>query len=204
MTAAVRKFSGDELVIATHNKNKVEEFRHLFGDRIKTLYMAKDFGLDSPPETESTYIGNATIKALHAARATGKIVLADDSGMSVTALDGAPGVYSADWAEQPDGSRDWKFAMNKVNSLVGDDPDKRARFVSCLVLAWPDGHIESVEGYLPGQIVWPPRGGGVFGYDPMFQPDGCTETFAEMQLEKKNGMSHRAIAFRLMMDKCFS
>lgn len=202
---AVRKFSGDELVIATHNAGKVVEFRRLFGDRVRNLVMAGDLGLDSPPETENTFIGNATIKALHAAQASGKPALADDSGMSVDALDGAPGVYTADWAETPGKpGRNWDMAMEKVNTLLGEGTNRRAKFTACFVLAWPDGHTESVEGYMPGTVVWPPRGERGFGFDPIFQPEGHDITFAEMQPAAKDAISHRAAAFRLMMDKCFS
>lgn len=199
-----RKFTGGELVVATHNKKKIEELRAMFGDRVENLLLAGDLGLDSPAETGTTYVENASLKALYTAKETGKISLADDSGLSVDALDGAPGVYSADWAENPDGTRDFSMAMEKVHKAMGGNPDRRARFTACFVLAWPDGHIETVEGHVQGTLVWPPRGTGGMGYDPMFQPAHDTRTFGEIPAEEKNRMSHRAEAFRLMMEKCFS
>lgn len=195
-----RKFSGAELVIATHNRGKLAEFRALFGDRVETLLCAADFGLESPAETGTTFIENATIKALAVAQATGKPALADDSGLCVAALKGDPGVYSADWAEP---GRDFGKAMQKVHAAMGDATDRDAYFVSCLVLCWPDGHCESVEGHAHGEIVWPARGVGGHGYDPIFQPAGHDRTYAEMTEDEKNAISHRAIAFRMMMDKCF-
>jgi XTP/dITP diphosphohydrolase len=144
------------------------------------------------------------MKALYVARATGKPALADDSGMCVTALNGDPGVYTADWAEREKGApRDWDHAMQKVHDLLGDNPDKSAAFVACLVLAWPDGHCESVEARMEGSVVWPPRGSRRFGYDPVFMPAGHDIVYAEMDDKTKNTVSHRAIAFRMMMEKCF-
>lgn len=202
---AVRKFTGDEIVIATHNAGKVKELKALFGNRIPTIIMAGDLGLDSPPETENTFVGNAAIKALHAAKASGKPALADDSGLAVEALNGDPGVYTADWAETPGKEgRDWMMAMTKVNDLIGTNPNRKGKFIACFVLAWPDGHYEHVQGDMPGEIVWPPRGEMGFGFDPVFRPEGYDNTFAEMASELKNKISHRAAAFRLMMDKCFS
>ncbi|MBI1215577.1 MAG: RdgB/HAM1 family non-canonical purine NTP pyrophosphatase [Alphaproteobacteria bacterium] len=198
-----RAFTGDELVVATHNKGKLKELRELFGDKIKTMQSAADFGLESPEETGTTFIENALIKAQYVAKETGKPALADDSGLCISALGGDPGVYAADWAEKPDGTRDFYMAMEKVHAGMGDNPDKKAYFVSCLVLAWPDGHYEAVEGHAHGSITWPPRGDQGFGYDPIFVPEGDTRTYGEMASAEKEKTSHRAIAFEKMMAKCF-
>jgi XTP/dITP diphosphohydrolase len=199
-----RKFSGGELVFATHNNGKLEELRALFGPQGPQLYSAADFNLSSPAETGSTFLENATLKALFVAQTLGKPALADDSGFCVDALDGAPGVYSADWAETvKDGPRDFNMAINKVQAALGDIQDSKAAFVTCLVLAWPDGHCEFAEGRMPGSVVWPPRGSKGFGYDPIFVPEGHNRTFAEMEPEAKNAVSHRAAAFRAIKQKCF-
>lgn len=198
-----RKFSGSELVVATHNKGKLKEFAEMFGGMDIKFHSAADFDLESPEETGTTFIENATLKAQFVAKATGKVALADDSGLCVEALDGAPGVYSADWAETGDGKRDFNMAIKKVLTAMGDNPNKKAKFVSVLTLCWPDGHCESVEGAVHGTIVSTPRGAQGFGFDPVFVPDGYNETFAEMGSDAKNKISHRADAFRKMMDKCF-
>lgn len=187
-------------MIATHNRGKLAEFRDMFGDCVESLFCAADFGLAAPEETGTTFIENATIKALAVAAATGKPALADDSGLCVAALKGDPGVYSADWAEP---GRDFNRAMQKVHDAMGNATDRGAYFVSCLVLCWPDGHCESVEGRAEGIMVWPPRGKRGHGYDPVFQPVGHDRTYAEMDAEEKNIISHRARAFQAMMDKCF-
>jgi XTP/dITP diphosphohydrolase len=198
-----RKFTGDELVVATHNKGKLRELHELFGDRVKKLSSAADYGVEAPAETGTTFIENALIKAQTVAKATGKPALADDSGLCVDALDGAPGVYSADWAEEPGKPRDFGMAMEKVNKLMAGNPDTKAHFVSCLVLAWPDGHYEAVEGFAQGKILWPPRGANGFGYDPIFVPDGDSRSYGEMTAEEKNATNHRAAAFKKMLAKCF-
>jgi XTP/dITP diphosphohydrolase len=198
-----RKFSGDELVVATHNKGKLKELRELFGDKVKKLSAASDYGVEAPEETGTTFFENALIKAQTVAKATGKPALADDSGLCIDALDGAPGVYSADWAEQKDKPRDFTMAMNKVNTLMAGNPDKKAHFVSCLVLAWPDGHYEVVEGHAHGHITWPPRGTNGFGYDPIFTPEGDTRTYGEMSGDEKNATNHRAVAFKKLLATCF-
>jgi XTP/dITP diphosphohydrolase len=200
---APRVFTGDELVVATHNAGKLRELRAMFGDKIKDLKAASDFNLDSPPETGTTFLENALIKAQFVAKATGKPALADDSGICIAALDGAPGVYAADWAEKPDGTRDFYMAMEKVHELMGENPDKKAYFVSCLALAWPDGHYEAVEAHAHGSIVWPPRGDKGFGYDPIFVPAGDTRTYGEMEPEEKHKTSHRTLSFQKLMAKCF-
>jgi XTP/dITP diphosphohydrolase len=200
-----RKFSGAELVIATHNKGKLAEFVEMFareGVQVK-LSSAADYGLASPEETGTTCVENALLKARFVTEATGKISLADDSGLFVSALGGAPGVYSADWAETG-GKRDFGFAMERVHREMGDNPDKKAYFTSVLTLCWPDGHSETVEGFAHGTIVWPPRGTQGHGYDPIFVPEGRDVTYGEISEAEKNKISHRADAFRKLMEKCFT
>ena len=197
-----RKFAEKTLVVASHNGGKVREIRELlapFG--IETL-SAGDLGLDEPEETGDTFRANAELKALAAAKASGKPSLADDSGLCVEALGGAPGIYSARWAGP---QKDFDFAMERVRlGLVEEGTlDTRAHFVCGLALAWPDGHIEYFEGRVDGELVWPPRGDKGFGYDPMFVPNGYEETFGEMEPERKHAMSHRADAFRQLVDNCF-
>lgn len=201
----MRRFDGKELVIASHNAGKVREIADLlqpFGVVVKS---AGELGLEEPDETESTFAGNARIKAHAAARATGLPALSDDSGLSVDALDGAPGVYTADWAETPSG-RDFKLAMKKVwencEKLAAPEP-RVARFHCLLCLAWPDGHDEIFDGIVEGHLVWPMRGEQGFGFDPMFQPHGENETFGEMDPDRKHAMSHRADAFRKLVAGCF-
>ena len=200
-----RKFKGDRILIATHNAGKLEEMQELFGPLGITVVGAKEMGLEEPEETENTFIGNARIKAHAAVRATGLPALADDSGIQVTALDNAPGVYTADWAETPNG-RDFIMAMKKTHILLeqaGAPHPRAARFCATLVLAWPDGHDEVVEGFVDGTFVWPMRGATGHGYDPVFQPTGHDRTFAEMPHDEKNTMSHRADAFAKLLAKCF-
>lgn len=202
----MRKFDGKELIVATHNKGKLEEIAALLAPFGVTLSSNADHNLPEPEETETTFIGNARIKAHAAAKATGLPALADDSGLSVEALGGAPGVYTADWAETPNG-RDFVMAMGKVNDELNkiDAPfPRRAKFCCTLVLAWPDGHDEVFEGEMPGQMVWPMRGDQGHGYDPVFQPDGFEITFGEMDRWKKNEISHRADAFRKLVAGCFA
>ena len=197
-----RKFAEKTLVVASHNAGKVREIRELlapFG--IETL-SAGDLGLDEPEETGDTFRANAELKALAAAKASGKPSLADDSGLCVEALNGAPGIYSARWAGP---QKDFDFAMERVRlGLVEEGTlDTRAHFICGLALAWPDGHIDYFEGRVDGELVWPPRGDKGFGYDPMFVPNGFDETFGEMEPERKHAMSHRADAFRQLVDSCF-
>lgn len=200
-----RAFDGEELVVATHNKGKLREIRELFGDRVKKLSAASDYNLESPAETGTTFVENALIKAQYVAQQTGKIALADDSGICIAAIDGQPGVYAADWAEKPDGTRDFGMAMQKVKDMIDQKPGgweaapKEAYFVSCLAMAWPDGHAEVVEGYSHGTIVWPPRGDKGFGYDPIFEPQGLKRTFGEMTHEEKLPLTHRARAFEKLV-----
>ena len=200
-----RKFDGTELVVATHNRGKLEEIAALLAPYGISLSSNSDHSLPEPEETEDNFIGNARIKAHAAAKATGLPALADDSGISIDILDGAPGVYTADWAETPNG-RDFVMAMEntwaKIQYAAGARP-YTARFCCTLVLAWPDGHDEVFEGVMPGQIVWPMRGDQGHGYDPIFQPDGYELTFGEMDRWEKNKISHRADAFRKFIAGCF-
>ncbi len=199
-----RPLTETRIVMASHNAGKVRENAALLAEYGIEIVSAKDLGLPVPEETETTFIGNATIKALAAARASGLVALADDSGFSVAALDGAPGVYTADWAEQPDGSRDYAGAMAKVAELARPHEDRGAWFTCALVLAWPDGHTEAFEGRAMGEWIWPPRGEAGFGYDPMFVPRGHSQSFAEMDKAEKHRISHRADAFRLLAEGCLA
>ncbi len=200
-----RPFSGDRLLVATHNKGKLEEIADLLKPFGVSVVGAAEMNLPEPEETETTFVGNARIKAHAAAKATGMPALSDDSGIEIDALDGAPGVYTADWAETPNG-RDFVMAMKRANRELDarNAPYPRtARFCCTLVLAWPDGHDEVFPGVMPGRVVWPMRGDQGHGYDPIFQPDGYDITFGEMDRWEKNRISHRADAFRKFVDGCF-
>ncbi|MBO1081580.1 RdgB/HAM1 family non-canonical purine NTP pyrophosphatase [Roseomonas haemaphysalidis] len=199
-----RRLEADRILLATHNAGKLKEVSAMLAEYGIAVSSAAELGLPVPDETETTFLGNATLKALAAARAANMVALADDSGFAVSALDGAPGVYTADWAEQPDGTRDYAGAMAKVEKLARHSPDRTAAFVCTLVLAWPDGHTEAFEGRCPGQWVWPPRGPGGFGYDPMFVPDGQGLTFAEMDTAAKKAIGHRGRAFALLAEGCLA
>ncbi|MGG5886822.1 non-canonical purine NTP pyrophosphatase [Falsiroseomonas sp. HC035] len=196
-----RRLEATRIVLASHNAGKVRENAALLAPHGIFIVSAKELGLPEPEETEETFLGNAGLKALAAARASGLVALADDSGFSVAALDGAPGVRTADWAETP-GGRDYAMAMAKVEKLARHAADRRAWFSCALVLAWPDGHVEGFLGEAHGQWVWPPRGTQGFGYDPMFVPDGASETFGEMTADAKHAISHRAAAFRKLAAAC--
>ena len=195
---SVRKLAPGRLVAATHNPGKVRELTDLFSDIGFTAVSAGELGLPEPEETADTFQGNAELKALAAARAAGEAALADDSGLACDGLAGAPGIYSARWAGA---SKDFHAAMQKVEDALkiettdDGEVDRRASFVSVLSLAWPDGHVVSFEGIVRGQLVFPPRGEKGFGYDPIFVPEGETETFGEMDPVRKHAMSHRALAF---------
>ena len=200
-----RKFSGATLVVATHNHGKLEEITDLLAPFNVAVKGAKELNLTEPEETETTFVGNARIKAHAAARATGLPALSDDSGITIDSLGGAPGVYTADWAETPNG-RDFVMAMKKTHAALeaANAPfPRRAQFRCTLVLAWPDGHDEVFEGVMPGVIVWPMRGDQGHGYDPIFQPDGYDITFGEMDRWEKNKISHRADAFKKFVAGCF-
>jgi XTP/dITP diphosphohydrolase len=192
------------LLVATHNRGKLEEIAALLAPYPVRVLSAADLGLAQPAETEETFLGNARIKAHAAARASGMPALADDSGIEVDALGGAPGVHTADWAETPTG-RDFVRAMTRTWEALeraGAPEPRTARFRCTLVLAWPDGHEEVFEGKIEGKCAWPMRGDQGHGYDPMFQPDGYAVTLGEMDRWDKNRISHRADAFRKLVASC--
>lgn len=201
----IRKFTDTRLLVATHNAGKLEEMQQLFQPLGVNVTGAAEMNLAEPEETETTFVGNARIKAHAAVKATGLPALSDDSGIQVDGLDGAPGVYTADWAETPNG-RDFILAMTKTHNLLQERNapyPRTARFCSTLVMAWPDGHDEVFEGTVEGTLVWPMRGKQGHGYDPMFQPIGHEITFAEMDHAAKNLISHRANAFEKLIAGCF-
>ena len=204
---------GTRIVVASHNAGKLAEFADLLGPFGLEAKSAKEFDLPEPEETGTTFEENAYIKAFAAALATGLPSLSDDSGLVVDALDGQPGVYTADWATKPDGSRDFMMAMEKTEAAMqaagAADPAQRAgRFVAVICLCFPDGEAEYYRGEAEGKLVWPPRGASGFGYDPVFLPDGHQRTFGEMTAEEKHGWkpgmetatSHRARAFKLFAE----
>ena len=205
-----RPFTGDTLIIATHNKGKVPEIAALLDGKVPTLTTAGELGFKAPEETGTTFIENASIKAVAAAKAGGLPALADDSGLAVDSLDGAPGVYTADWAEcdregNPLEERNWELAMTKVHEAMEASGriENGASFICALALAWPDGHVEVVEGRCPGTITWPMRGDKGFGYDPIFVPADFDQTFAEIDPAQKQVISHRADAFKKLKAICF-
>ena len=185
------------IVLASHNKGKLTEIATLLAPFGIEAVPASAFGLPEPVETEDSFVGNALLKARFAAEGAGLPALSDDSGLCVAALGGAPGVYTADWAETPNG-RDWMLAMQKVEDklqALGPDVSRAAEFVCVLALAWPDGSEQTFEGRMPGSLTWPPRGALGFGYAPVFVPEGHSQTFAEMDPAEKHAISHRARAF---------
>ena len=197
---------GPKLLVATHNRGKLDEMRDLLAPYDVEAVSAADLGLPEPAETEDSFVGNARIKAHAAARATGLPALSDDSGICVDALSGAPGVYTADWAETGNG-RDFSLAMTRTweacDSAQAPHP-RTAHFCCTLVLAFPDGRDVVFEGKAFGVLVWPMRGALGHGYDPMFQPGGHRVTFAEMSREEKARISHRAKAFQKFVSHCFT
>ncbi|MEQ9243093.1 RdgB/HAM1 family non-canonical purine NTP pyrophosphatase [Roseovarius indicus] len=201
----MRKFSGDTLLVATHNAGKLEEIGNLLEPYGVGVLGAAEKNLPEPEETETTFVGNARIKAHAAAKATGLPALSDDSGIEIDALGGRPGVWTANWAETETG-RDFVMAMTRAHDelLQARAPQPwTARFCCTLVLAWPDGHDEVFPGTVEGRIVWPMRGSEGHGYDPVFQPDGYDMTFGEMDRWEKNRISHRADAFAKLVQGCF-
>ncbi|SJM66531.1 Nucleoside 5-triphosphatase RdgB (dHAPTP, dITP, XTP-specific) [Brevundimonas diminuta 3F5N] len=189
----LKLIKGMRLVAATHNPGKAREIEALL-DGHYTIVTAGELNLPEPDETESTFVGNAMLKARHAAQASGEVAMADDSGLSVAALDGAPGIYSARWAGP---TKDFDLAMKKVEQRLEEiaSTDRRAWFTSALAVAWPDGPCVVVEGRIDGELVFPPRGDRGFGYDPIFRPEGSALTFGEMDPVEKDALSHRARAF---------
>ncbi|RFZ88657.1 RdgB/HAM1 family non-canonical purine NTP pyrophosphatase [Shinella sp. WSJ-2] len=211
----MRKLDTKTIVVASHNAGKIREIEDLIGPFGFSAKSAAELKFDEPDETGTTFEENAAIKALASAKASGLPALSDDSGLVIDALDGAPGVYTANWAEKEDGTRDFAMAMEKVEKALADKgatdaKHRTARFVSVLCLAWPDGHTELFRGEVEGTVVWPPRGDKGFGYDPVFQPEGYATTFGEMSAEEKHGwkpgdataLSHRARAFKIFVETC--
>jgi len=196
----MRRLGPGKLVIASHNRGKVREIAELLGPHGIEPVSAADLDLPEPEETGNTFVDNAALKARLAADLSGLPALADDSGLCVDALDGRPGIYSARWAGE---GRDFTVAMERVEEeLLGKGPEagRNAHFICALAVCWPeDGQCESFEGRVDGLLVWPPRGARGFGYDPMFQPIGRSETFGEMDPAAKHAMSHRADAFRKLV-----
>ena len=205
-----RAFTEPKLIVASHNKGKLVEIAELL-TRFEVETLGADaLGLPEPEETGTTFIANAELKALAAATAAGLPALADDSGLAVDALEGAPGIYSARWAETANG-RDFDFAMHKIEMALHQKSEgqetpvpRTARFIFALSLAWPDGHVDSFEGKVEGSLVWPMRGKNGFGYDPIFLPLGGDMTFGEMEPALKHAMSHRADAFEQLVAACFA
>jgi len=205
-----RKLTGP-VVIATHNPGKLREMRELLAPYGIEAQSAGELGLGEPEETGKTFAANARIKAEAAAKATGKVAFADDSGLVVEALGGEPGIHSARWAGE---GKDFRGAMNRIQTLLiekgaKEPAQRRCHFIAALCLAWPDGHLEEFEGRVDGVAVWPPRGDKGFGYDPLFLPDGFDRTFGEMPAEEKHGLppkgqglSHRARAFVMLANAC--
>lgn len=197
----LKLIKGMRLVVATHNPGKAVEIDALL-DGHYAVVTAASLNLPEPDETESTFVGNALLKARHAADRSGEVALADDSGLSVAALDGAPGIFSARWAG-PD--KDFAFAMRRVEERLDEtgSPDRRAWFTSALAVAWPDGPAVVVQGEVHGHVSFPPRGDRGFGYDPIFVPTGHSQTFGEMDPAAKDSMSHRARAFEQLKGALF-
>jgi XTP/dITP diphosphohydrolase len=205
-----RRFTGRKLVVATHNRGKAGEIRAMLGQLLEPLGVeivsAGELGLPAPEETGRTFAENATLKALAASRASGLPALADDSGVSVAALDGQPGLHTADWEGS---TRDAMVGMRRIQDELNKrgvpdtDTARAAAFHCVLALAWPDGHVETAHGRLDGRIVWPPRGSGGHGYDPCFRAEGERRTCAELSDAEKNAISHRGRAFRKMVEACF-
>jgi XTP/dITP diphosphohydrolase len=201
------------VVIATHNPGKLKEMRELLAPYRIATQSAGELGLPEPEEIGTTFAENAHIKALAAARVSGRPAFADDSGLVVDALGGEPGIHSARWAGP---EKDFRAAMNRIQTLLiergAKTPEqRRAHFIAALCLAWPDGHVENFEGRVDGLAVWPPRGDQGFGYDPLFRPDGFDVTFGQMSAEEKHGLppqgrglSHRARAFMKLAEACLS
>jgi len=197
------KMGNESWVLASHNEGKIKELREILSRFDVQLMGAADISLAEPEETEKTYAGNALLKARAACETTGRVSLGDDSGLSVDALGGEPGVFSARWAGEP---RDFDRAMKRVHEalLESGSEDRTARFVCVLALACPDGRTETYHGEVVGQIVWPPRGEGGFGYDAIFQPDGETRSFAQMSRAEKRALSHRGRALDKLVEAEFS
>jgi len=195
-----RTFTDTALIIASHNNGKVREIAELLAPYNLTITGAAELNLLEPIEDADTFEGNAALKAIAAAKATGKPALSDDSGLCINALGGKPGIHSARYAGP---TKDFRLAMKKVEDELKNHDDKSAYFVCVLALAWPDGHIEHFRGEIHGHLTFPPRGDKGFGYDPIFIPEGHTTTFAQMNPADKHAMSHRARAFEKLIQNIF-
>ncbi len=205
MSRASRRFTEHRLVVATHNAGKRREIEDLLASYDVEILSAADLGLPEPEETGATFAENAVLKARAAAEHAGMAALADDSGLAVDWLDGAPGIHSARWAGP---ERDFAKAMRAVEDRLEAagataPADRHAHFISVLALAWPDGHCEVFEGRVDGTLVWPPRGSNGFGYDPVFLPLGEEQTYGEMVPARKLASNHRTAAFAKLIDACF-
>lgn len=198
-----RKFNEKKLVVASHNLGKVREISQLLVPFGVEVFSSKELKLDEPVEDGETFIANAEIKALSATNESNLVCLADDSGLVVPSLGGIPGIHSARYAIDPNtGMRDFNYGMTRLNNEL-EDKERAAYFACALSLAWPDGHVETFEGQVHGNLVWPILGDNGFGYDPMFKATGYNQTFGEMDADKKHAISHRAEAFKKLINACF-
>jgi len=197
-------FQDSKLLIASHNPDKIREITALLGPLGISVISSASLNLTEPEETGTTFAENAHLKATEGMKASGLACLADDSGLVIPALDGQPGIYSARWAQKPDGTRDFSYAIERVASEMADKEDLSAYFVCTLSLVWPNGSDVTVEGKVHGHLAFPPRGNNGFGYDPIFIPEGHFLTFAEMSSHEKQQISHRANALQNLMRTCFS
>ena len=200
----MRRLSGSAIILATSNAGKIREYSSLLAGRSPRVITSAEAGVPAPAETGIDFESNAHLKATHAMRRSGLTALAEDSGLEVEALNNAPGVYTADWAEGPQG-RDYRSAMERVWKLLESrlaPAPRRARFRAVICVAWTDGSASLFKGAVCGQLVWPPRGGSGFGYDPMFLPDGCDRTFGQMTTNEKNAVSHRSRALNELARLC--
>jgi XTP/dITP diphosphohydrolase len=195
-----RLFQESKLLIASHNKGKIQDLKLLLAPYPIAIVTASELNLPEPEETEDTFKGNACLKALYAAKATGLAALADDSGLVIPALNGQPGVYSSRWAGP---EKDFSKAIQRIEKELQGKTDRNAYFASAIALAWPDGHVECFEEHLQGRLVFPPRGSKGFGYSPIFMPDGHTLTIGEMEPQVRNSLSHRFKAISTLVANCF-
>lgn len=200
----MRLFQEPKLLIASHNQGKIREIADLLGPLQIITTSAAAFNLEEPEETGTTFEDNAQLKATAGMKATGLPCLADDSGLVIPALNGQPGIYSARWAQMPEGGRDFSYAIERISQEMADKQDFSAYFVCVLSLVWPDGFDVTVEGRAYGHLTFPPRGQNGFGYDPIFIPEGHSITYAEMLPEQKKRLSHRAVAIQKMIRACFT
>ncbi len=187
------------IILASHNKGKLIEMQDLLTPYDISVHSSEELELIEPIEDGKTFAENALIKARSASKESGEIAIADDSGLCVEALNEAPGIYSARWAQTNEGERDFQKGMEKIHHQIGDNPNRKAFFISVLAVVWPNGDEQIFEGRIEGHITWPPRGENGFGYDPIFTPVGYQNTFAEMDKEEKKSISHRSLAFQKLI-----